>query len=81
MHDKEASNGFGSTCPNFPVDDYSTATQRHESVAYADPTVHMISDSEAQKAQVRKPFRCPVEHCSFCKSESMCICNWLTLLG
>jgi hypothetical protein len=67
---------------NFLAGDYSTARQQLESVAGVDPAalpVHVISDSEAQMAPVKKPFKCP--HCSFCKSEPMCISNWFTPLA
>jgi hypothetical protein len=43
---------------------------------------HVISHSEVMAlvmTPVKKPLQCP--HCTFCKSEPMCICNWLTLLA
>lgn len=71
--------------PNL-TDDYSTVMHQLETVTCVDPaalSVHaisdVISDSKAQMAPVRKPFKCP--HCPFCESEPMCICNWLTLLA
>jgi hypothetical protein len=70
---------------NLLTHNYPTSMQQLGSVACVDPaalSVRVNSESEAQKASawatVKKPFECP--HCSFCKSEPMCICNWLTLL-
>ncbi len=71
--------------PNF-LADYSTTMQELEFVTCVAPaaldlseSAHVISDSEAQVAPVKKPFKCPL--CPFCKSEPMCICNWFTLLA
>jgi hypothetical protein len=68
------------------TDDYSTVMHQLESVTCVDPaalSVHaisdVISDSKAEMAPVRKPFKCP--YCPFCESEPMCICYWLTLLA
>ena len=80
--------------PSFFADNYSTPVQL-ESATCVNPAAlsraggidtalspHVISDSGAQMAPVKKPlkpFKCPL--CPFCKSEPICICNWLTPLA
>lgn len=68
--------------PNFLAEDCSALMQHLEPLTCVDPalTIHVMSDSEAPMAPVdlNEPFKCP--YCPFCKSKSMCICNWLTLL-
>lgn len=73
------SHGIGDLNPNFLAGGSSTVTHQFESATCVDPaalTAHMISDTERQMT----PFKLEGPHSPYCKSELMCICNWLTLM-
>ena len=63
-------------------DDNTQATamvvvQQPESVTRQSPSSIRPRGLRGASAVSQMPFKCP--HCSICKSETICICNWLTL--